>query len=91
MKTFILAMVLHPDVYQKAQAEVDRVVGPGRLPDFEDRENLPYLECVLKEVFRYVVRSSCHSGRACAHNSRPHLHRSPATFLWQVECPRPPR
>ena len=52
MKTFILAMVLHPEVYRKVQAEMDRVVGPERLPDFEDREQLPYLECVLKEVFR---------------------------------------
>ena len=54
MKTFILAMVLHPDVYKKAQEEIDRVIGPERLPDFEDREQLPYLECVLKEVVRYV-------------------------------------
>ncbi|TFK84485.1 cytochrome P450 [Polyporus arcularius HHB13444] len=53
MKTFILAMVLHQDVYKKAQAEIDRVIGPDRLPDFEDREQLPYLECVLKEVFRW--------------------------------------
>ena len=55
MKTFILAMVLHPNVYKKAQAEIDRVVGPERLPDFEDREQLPYLDCVLKEVFRYAT------------------------------------
>ena len=54
MKTFILAMVLHPDVYKKAQEEIDRVIGSERLPDFEDREQLPYLECVLKEVVRYV-------------------------------------
>ena len=46
-------MVLHPDVYQRARAEIDRVVGSERLPDFEDREHLPYLECVVKEVFRY--------------------------------------
>nr|ANC28042.1 cytochrome P450 [Polyporus umbellatus] len=53
MKTFILAMVLHPHVYKQAQAEIDHIVGPERLPDFEDREHLPYLECVLKEVFRW--------------------------------------
>ena len=52
MKTFILAMVLHPNVFKKAQTEIDRVVGAERLPDFEDREHLPYLDCVLKEVFR---------------------------------------
>ena len=54
LKTFVLAMVLHPEVYQRARAEIDRVVGPERLPDFEDREHLPYLECVVKEVFRYA-------------------------------------
>ncbi|KAI8992754.1 cytochrome P450 [Trametes punicea] len=53
MKSFVLAMVLHPDVYKKAQAEIDRVVGPDRLPDWEDQANLPYLDCVLREVFRW--------------------------------------
>ncbi|KAI0776600.1 cytochrome P450 [Trametes elegans] len=53
LKTFILAMVLHPAVYKKAQAEIDRVVGGDRLPDFEDQESLPYLDAVLKEVFRW--------------------------------------
>ncbi len=54
MKTFILAMVLHPDVYRKAQAEVDKVIGSDRLPDYEDRENMPYLEAILMEMFRCV-------------------------------------
>ncbi|EIW56941.1 cytochrome P450 [Trametes versicolor FP-101664 SS1] len=53
MKTFILAMVLHPDVYRKAQAEVDKVIGSDRLPDYEDRENMPYLDAILKEMFRW--------------------------------------
>ena len=52
---FFLVMMLHPEVQRKAQAEIDRIVGRERLPDFEDREHLPYLECVLKEVFRYVT------------------------------------
>lgn len=46
-------MVLHPEVFKKAQAEMDDVVGMDRLPTFEDRSSLPYLECVLKEVCRY--------------------------------------
>ncbi|OBZ74478.1 O-methylsterigmatocystin oxidoreductase [Grifola frondosa] len=53
LSTFVLAMVLHPKIYQKAREEIDRVVGHGRLPDFDDRESLPYLECVIKEVFRW--------------------------------------
>lgn len=50
--SFILAMVLHPDVYAKAQEEVDRVVGRDRLPTLEDRSSLPFVECILKETYR---------------------------------------
>ncbi|KIK64984.1 hypothetical protein GYMLUDRAFT_160389 [Collybiopsis luxurians FD-317 M1] len=51
--TFILAMVLHPEVFKKAQTELDLVTGANRLPNFEDRDSLPYLECVIKEVCRW--------------------------------------
>ncbi|CAL1703282.1 unnamed protein product [Somion occarium] len=50
---FILAMTMYPDVFRKAQAEIDRVIGPDRLPDFDDRESLPYLECIIREVYRW--------------------------------------
>ncbi|PCH38762.1 cytochrome P450 [Wolfiporia cocos MD-104 SS10] len=52
---FMLAMVLYPEVFQKAQAEIDRVIGRERLPDFGDRDSLPYLECVIQEVYRCVI------------------------------------
>ncbi|KAF9808713.1 hypothetical protein IEO21_07775 [Rhodonia placenta] len=51
--SFILAMVLHRGTFEKAQAELDRVIGSERLPNLDDRESLPYLECVLKEVYRW--------------------------------------
>lgn len=50
---FFLVMMLHPEVQRKAQAEIDRVVGKDRLPDFADRDNLPYVEAVVKELIRY--------------------------------------
>ncbi|EIW56861.1 cytochrome P450 [Trametes versicolor FP-101664 SS1] len=53
MSTFFLAMVLHPEAFKKAQQELDVVIGRSRLPDDTDRENLPYLECLLKEVYRW--------------------------------------
>ncbi|ETW79741.1 cytochrome P450 monooxygenase 105 [Heterobasidion irregulare TC 32-1] len=55
LDTFFLAMTLYPEVQAKAQEELDRVIGPDRLPDFNDREahSLPYLECVIKEVYRW--------------------------------------
>lgn len=46
-------MVLYPAVQKKAQAEIDAVVGNDRLPEVNDRPNLPYLEAVLMEVLRY--------------------------------------
>ncbi|KAJ3794923.1 cytochrome P450 [Lentinula aff. detonsa] len=55
LSTFVLAMVLHPQVFKKAQAEMDSVIGSDRLPTFEDRSSLPYLECVIKEVCRWNV------------------------------------
>ncbi|KAJ3545634.1 hypothetical protein NMY22_g2358 [Coprinellus aureogranulatus] len=50
---FILCMVCHPEAQAKARAEIDRVVGQDRLPEFSDEENLPYLRAVLKEVLRW--------------------------------------
>jgi cytochrome P450 len=49
---FILLMVNHPRVLQKAQKEMDEVVGTDRLPNFDDKASLPYLECVIYETFR---------------------------------------
>ncbi|KAH7927918.1 cytochrome P450 [Leucogyrophana mollusca] len=51
--TFILAMVLHPHVQERAQAEIDAVVGKDRLPDFDDQPSLPYIEAILREVNRW--------------------------------------
>ncbi|KAH9917087.1 cytochrome P450 [Fomitopsis serialis] len=53
MIVFVLVMVQYPDVFRKAQDELLRVVGDTRLPDYEDRASLPYLECIIKEVYRW--------------------------------------
>ena len=52
LMTFILAMLQHPNAQRKAQAELDRVIGKGRLPDFGDRESFPYVEALINEVMR---------------------------------------
>ncbi|KAG6908101.1 hypothetical protein DXG01_006138 [Tephrocybe rancida] len=51
--SFFLAMTLYPEVAKKAQAEIDSVVGNNRLPTFEDRPHLPYVDALSKEVFRW--------------------------------------
>ncbi|KAJ8468878.1 hypothetical protein ONZ51_g9347 [Trametes cubensis] len=48
-----LALSLHPDVQRKAQAELDAIIGPHRLPDFEDRESLVYIDAIVKESIRW--------------------------------------
>ncbi|KAH9829577.1 cytochrome P450 monooxygenase [Rhodofomes roseus] len=55
LTTFILMMVIHPEVLQKAQRELDSAIGDSRLPNFSDRPALPYLEAVLKEVYRWLA------------------------------------
>ncbi|KAG9318156.1 cytochrome P450 [Chiua virens] len=52
LKCFILAMVQHPEAQARAQAEIDAVVGRTRLPNFDDRANLSYIEAVIMETLR---------------------------------------
>ncbi|KAJ7621154.1 cytochrome P450 [Roridomyces roridus] len=56
LTNFFLAMASYPDVQRQAQAELDRVVGRGRLPGFDDREQLPYIGAVVKETLRLEGR-----------------------------------
>ena len=53
LTAFTMAMILFPDVQRKAQEEVDRVVGQNRLPNFQDRESLPYINAIVKETLRW--------------------------------------
>jgi cytochrome P450 len=53
MAAFFLAMSMFPEVQRKAQEEIDRVVGGGRLPKPSDRENLPYVNAVVEEAQRW--------------------------------------
>ncbi|KAF8602795.1 cytochrome P450 [Ceratobasidium sp. AG-I] len=51
---FILAMVRHPEVALKIQAELDSVLGNAeRLPSVEDREHMPYLRNTMAELLRW--------------------------------------
>ena len=50
---FLLAMVLNPEIQAKAQAEIDRVIGKDRLPDFDDRPALPFVDAILRETLRW--------------------------------------
>jgi hypothetical protein len=53
MNNCIVGMLSNPSVIEKAQAELDRVVGSSRTPIFEDEMNLPYLRQIIKETLRW--------------------------------------
>ncbi|KIP12415.1 hypothetical protein PHLGIDRAFT_498342 [Phlebiopsis gigantea 11061_1 CR5-6] len=51
--SFFLATMVHPEIQVKAQAQIDKVIGSDRLPTFEDRESLPYIDCIVWECLRW--------------------------------------
>jgi hypothetical protein len=52
---FFLAMALNPHVLKKAQEEIDNIIGSHRLPSISDRSQLPYIDALVREVFRWNV------------------------------------
>ena len=67
MHTFVLAMILHPEVQKRAQAEIELGVGDGRLPSFEHRGQLPFVDAIVKEILRWRCPgpiSMCYCNRA---------------------------
>jgi cytochrome P450 len=52
LTSFILAMLQEPEVQKHAQEEIDRVC-VGRLPDFNDRASLPFIQCIVWESLRW--------------------------------------
>ncbi|KAF8908618.1 cytochrome P450 [Gymnopilus junonius] len=63
----LLALLNHPSVLKKAQEEIDRVIKPGHLPDFDDEPSLPYVAAVVKESMRWrptaplALPHTCHA------------------------------
>jgi len=53
-ESFLLAMAMFPDVQKKARAELDRVVGLHRLPEFEDLQKMPYIRATVMESMRWM-------------------------------------
>lgn len=48
-----MLMALNPEKQRIAQAEIDSVTEGQRLPSFADRERLPYIAALTKEVMRW--------------------------------------
>jgi hypothetical protein len=68
--TFIVAALLHPEIQKVAQEELDAVTMRERLPTFEDRSRLPFIEAICMEVTRWrpiaplgeLLSSTCLTG-----------------------------
>ncbi|KZS90970.1 cytochrome P450 [Sistotremastrum niveocremeum HHB9708] len=52
LNTFVIAMMLNPDIQREARKEVDKLLQGERLPKLEDRDSLPYIDAILKEIQR---------------------------------------
>ena len=48
----LLYLIHNPEVQQMLHQELDQVIGPDRLPELEDKKNLPYLEATITETLR---------------------------------------
>ena len=87
-------MVLFPDVQQKAQAEIDSVVGTGRLPTFADQPYLPYVNAVVTEVLRWNsvgplgIYCGSHTKSLCLNISRCTSHRYAGRLYRRVLYPK---
>ena len=48
-----MGLLLYPETQKKAYAEIDRVIGNSRLPEFGDIGSLPYVTALVKEALRW--------------------------------------
>ncbi|KAL2797419.1 cytochrome P450 [Aspergillus keveii] len=56
LNIFAMAALRHPDKFQNARKEVDRVCATGeklRLPGIDDLEQMPYICAMIKELLRW--------------------------------------
>ena len=53
LSSLFLALVLYPEVQKRAQAELDLVVSRDRMPTYDDKPRLPYIEAISKELLRW--------------------------------------
>lgn len=47
-------MAAYPELQKRAREELDAVVGPDRLPTYDDFNSLPYIQAIFMECARWL-------------------------------------
>ena len=53
LMSLFVAVLISPSIQKKAQDQLDSVTGRERLPTFEDRPRLPFIDAICKETLRW--------------------------------------
>lgn len=88
-------MGLYQDVQRKAQEEINRILGPNKIPSYTDRENLPYIDALVKETLRWHPVAPMGIPHMCTQDDIYKGYRIPKGSLimpniWYSPPPHPP-
>ncbi|KAI0264164.1 cytochrome P450 [Gloeopeniophorella convolvens] len=53
LSALFCVVAMYPDLQRRAQEELDAVTGGERLPDYDDRSRLPFVDAICKELLRW--------------------------------------